>query len=82
MTRSSPAVQKKLHQASDTIEKAQVPIHVIGRKPRNVQQLPASEAAPFLPDSELEGEIDLADAELPRGARGGCVEPRNEFSTV
>jgi DNA recombination protein RmuC len=37
-------VQKKLHEASDTIEKAQARTRVIGRKLKNVQELPAGEA--------------------------------------
>jgi DNA recombination protein RmuC len=41
-------VQKKLHEASDTIEKAQARTRVIGRKLKNVQELPASEAQTVL----------------------------------
>ena len=37
-------VQKKLHEASETIEKAQVRTRAIGRKLRDVQDLPAGEA--------------------------------------
>ena len=49
-------VQKKLHQASDTIEKAQVRSRAVGRKLKNVQELPVSEAMALLPfdASELE----------------------------
>jgi DNA recombination protein RmuC len=43
------AVQKKLHQASETIEKAQVRSRVIGRKLKDVQELPQTEAAALLP---------------------------------
>nr|MDA8159322.1 DNA recombination protein RmuC [Desulfobacteraceae bacterium] len=43
------AVQKKLHQASDTIEKAQVRSRAVGRKLKNVQELPGSEALALLP---------------------------------
>lgn len=43
------AVQVKLHQASDTIEKAQVRSRVVGRKLKNVQELPISEANALLP---------------------------------
>lgn len=39
------AVQKKLHQASDTIEKAKVRSRAVGRKLRDVEELPAAEAA-------------------------------------
>jgi DNA recombination protein RmuC len=39
------AVQSKLHQATDTIEKAKVRSRAIGRKLNEVQQMPAGEAA-------------------------------------
>ena len=42
-------MQKKLHQASDTIEKAQVRSRAVGRKLKNVQELPGSEALALLP---------------------------------
>ena len=42
------AVQKKLHQASDTIEKAKVRSRAVGRKLKDVQELPAGEAAAVL----------------------------------
>ena len=38
-------VQKKLNQASETIEKAKVRSRMVGRKLRDVQQLPAGEAS-------------------------------------
>jgi DNA recombination protein RmuC len=41
-------VQKKLHEATDTIEKAQARTRVIGRKLKNVQELPVSEAQTVL----------------------------------
>jgi DNA recombination protein RmuC len=43
------AVQKKLHQASETIEKAKVRSRAVGRKLKDVQELPAEEAAALLP---------------------------------
>lgn len=43
------AVQKKLHQASETIDKVQVRSRVIGRKLKDVQELPISDAAALLP---------------------------------
>jgi DNA recombination protein RmuC len=43
------AVQKKLHQASDTIEKAKVRSRAVGRKLKDVQELPAGEATALLP---------------------------------
>jgi DNA recombination protein RmuC len=42
------AVQKKLHQASETLEKVQVRSRAVGRKLKDVQGLPASEAASLL----------------------------------
>jgi DNA recombination protein RmuC len=57
------AVQKKLHQASDTIEMAKVRSRAVGRKLKDVQELPANEVTALLPQSLLEddeeaGEID------------------------
>src|SRR5260370_30236332 len=43
------AVERKLHQASDTIEKAKVRTKAIGRKLRDVQELPAADIAALLP---------------------------------
>jgi len=37
-------VQKKIHEASDTIEQTQTRTRVIGRKLKDVQELPAAEA--------------------------------------
>ena len=59
------AVQKKLHQASDTIEKAKVRSRAVGRKLKDVQELPAGEAAALLPqnlpeEGEESGETDTA----------------------
>lgn len=54
------AVQKKLHQASDTIEKAKQRSRAVGRKLKDVQQLPAAEANALLPVNGLE---DLAENE-------------------
>ncbi len=48
------AVQKKLHQASETIEKAKVRNRAVGRKLRDVEALPAGEASALLPDGALE----------------------------
>jgi DNA recombination protein RmuC len=42
------AVQKKLSQASDTIEKAKARSRAVGRKLRDVQELPSGEAAAVL----------------------------------
>jgi DNA recombination protein RmuC len=48
------AVQRKLHQASDTIEKAKVRSRAVGRKLKDVQELPLGEAAALLPPGALE----------------------------
>ena len=42
------AVQKRIHQASETIEKAQIRTRAIGRKLRNVQELPIEESSAML----------------------------------
>ncbi len=42
-------VHKKIHQASETIEKAKVRTRAIGRKLKDVEELPASEAGTVLP---------------------------------
>lgn len=43
------AVQKKLHQASDTIEKAKARSRAVGRKLKDVQELPVGEAGAMRP---------------------------------
>jgi DNA recombination protein RmuC len=53
-------VQKKLHEASETIEKAQVRTRAIGRKLRDVQDLPAGEAQSLL---MIESNVGIAEAE-------------------
>ncbi len=57
------SVQKKLHHASETIEKAQVRSRAVGRKLKDVQELPAGEAIALLPldasgDDETDDEND------------------------
>jgi DNA recombination protein RmuC len=49
-------VQNKLHQASETIEKARVRSRAIGRKLKDVQELPAAETNVLLPLHEPEGD--------------------------
>lgn len=53
------AVQKKIHQASETIEKAQVRTRAIGRKLRNVQELPSEVSTSMLalPVDDEDGEL-------------------------
>jgi DNA recombination protein RmuC len=52
------AVEKKLHQATDTIEKAKVRSRAIGRKLKDVQELPANDAKLLLPESLLPDEAE------------------------
>ena len=55
------AVQKKLHQASDTLEKAQVRSRAVGRKLRDVQELPVAEANSLLPLSLPEDDAETSE---------------------
>lgn len=56
-------VQKKLQEASNTIEKAQTRTRVIGRKLRGVQELPVPEAqAVLMVESDVENGSDEVDA--------------------
>jgi DNA recombination protein RmuC len=55
------SVQKKLNQASETIEKAKVRSRAIGRKLKDVQELPALEATVLLPQAMLEEEPEDAE---------------------
>jgi len=57
------AVQKKLHQASTTIDKANQRGRAIGRKLRDVQALPPREAKALLSLDEPEHEIAAGDGE-------------------
>ena len=56
------AVQKKLHQASDTIEKAKVRSNAIGRKLRDVQELPAGDATALLPKNLIDDDIEKSES--------------------
>jgi DNA recombination protein RmuC len=56
------AVQKKLHQASDTIEKAATRSRAIGRKLKDVQELPANEVTALLPITLLGDDEDAGEA--------------------
>jgi DNA recombination protein RmuC len=61
-------VQKKLHQASDSIEKAKIRSRAIGRKLKDVQELPASDVTALLPlnlpeDDDDTGIVDAAPEE-------------------
>ena len=61
------AVQKKLHQASDTIEKAKVRSRAVGRKLKDVQALPVSEATVLLPIDALEDDAVTGEEDSNRG---------------
>ena len=57
------AVQKKIHQASETIEKAKVRSRAVGKRLKDVQELPVAEAtallpSPFAEDDTEPGEVD------------------------
>jgi DNA recombination protein RmuC len=55
------AVQKKLHQASDTIEKAKARSRAVGRKLKDVQELPVGEATALLPPNVMEDDAETAE---------------------
>jgi DNA recombination protein RmuC len=61
------SVQKKLNQASDTLEKAKVRSRAVGRKLKDVQELPVGEAAVLLPANALEDEPEVAEEESIEG---------------
>jgi DNA recombination protein RmuC len=61
------AVQKKLHQASDTIEKAKARSRAVGRKLRDVQELPGSEATALLPLTALDDDAVAGEGENMEG---------------
>lgn len=58
------AVEKKLHQATDTIEKAKVRSRAIGRKLKDVQELPVSEARALLPHTLLTEEAEPSEHDV------------------
>jgi len=55
------AVQKKLTQASDTIEKAKARSRAVGRKLKDVQELPVGEATGLLPPNAMEDDAEAAE---------------------
>ena len=57
-------VHKKLHEASETIEKAQTRTRAIGRKLRDVQGLPASDAGAALALESHDGDT-MEDENMP-----------------
>jgi len=52
------AVQKKLHQASDAIDKAKIRTRAVNRKLKDVQELPLQEARALLPMDLMEDEAN------------------------
>lgn len=50
------AVQKKLHQASESIEKAKIRSRAVGRKLKDVQELPVGEVTALLPNNLADDE--------------------------
>jgi DNA recombination protein RmuC len=54
-------VQKKLHQASETIEKAKVRSRAIGRKLSDVQELPTDDAKALLPHHLVDDEVEISE---------------------
>jgi DNA recombination protein RmuC len=57
------AVQTKLHQASETIEKAKVRSRAVGRKLKDVQELPVGEATALLPANVLEDDAEAGEGD-------------------
>jgi len=55
------AVQKKLTQASDTIEKAKARSRAVGRKLKDVQELPVGETTGLLPPNAMEDDAEAAE---------------------
>jgi DNA recombination protein RmuC len=55
------AVQKKLHQASETIEKAKARSRAVGRKLKDVQELPVGEVTGLLPPNVMEDDQETAE---------------------
>ncbi len=58
------AVQKKIQQASDTIDKAKTRSRAVGRKLKDVQELPVGEAAALLPRSLTEDDTEAAEGNV------------------
>jgi len=61
------AVQKKLHQASDTIEKAKARSRAVGRKLKDVQELPVGETTALLPPNALEDDAEAGEGDSVEG---------------
>jgi DNA recombination protein RmuC len=61
------AVQKKLQQASDTIEKAKTRSRAVGRKLKDVQELPVGEVTALLPPTLLEDDVEVSEGDRVEG---------------
>jgi DNA recombination protein RmuC len=61
-------VQKKIHQASETIEKAKARSRAVGRKLKDVQELPFGEATALLPPSVMEDDAETAEGDGVNGS--------------
>ncbi|MBA4390092.1 MAG: DNA recombination protein RmuC [Syntrophus sp. (in: bacteria)] len=61
------SVQKKLQQASDTIEKAKTRSRAVGRKLKDVQELPAGEVTVLLPQTLMEDDVEVSEADREEG---------------
>jgi DNA recombination protein RmuC len=57
------AVQTKLHQASETIEKAKVRSRAVGRKLKDVQELPVGDATNLLPPNVVEDDAEAGEGD-------------------
>jgi DNA recombination protein RmuC len=57
------AVQKKLHQASDTIEKAKARSRAVGRKLKDVQELPVDKATALLSPGVMEDDAEAGEGD-------------------
>lgn len=57
-------VQKKINQASDTIEKARIRSRAVGKKLKDVQEMPASEVTNFLPRDFSEDDEEVKEEEV------------------
>ena len=61
------AVQKKINQASETIEKAKMRSRAVGKKLKDVQELPSSEVATLLPKNLLEDDTEAGEDDKVEG---------------
>jgi DNA recombination protein RmuC len=61
------AVQKKINQASETIEKAKVRSRAVGRKLKDMQELPSKEVAVLLPKNLLGDDSEIGEGDKVEG---------------